>query len=111
MKRLYLVLSALGLISAYFFFGRFIILDGLDLRLLVSQPLAGNVSTMLTMDLLICVIVSWAFIYRQARALQMRRWWLYVIATLGVGLSFALPLFLYFRETRLEELAIEGAQQ
>ena len=111
MKRLYLVLSALGLISAYFFFARFIIVDGLDPRLLVSQPLDGNISSLLTFDLLIAVIVSWAFIYRESRALQMRRWWLYTVATLGVGLSFALPLFLYFRETRLEELPRESARQ
>jgi len=30
----------------------------------------------------------------------MRRWWPFVVANLLVGLSFALPLFLYFRERR-----------
>ena len=104
MKRLYLFLSASGLITAYYFFGRFVLLDGLAWRLLVSQPLAGNISSLLTFDLLICVIVAWTFIYREAHALGMRRWWLYVIATLGIGLSFAFPLFLYIRERRLDEL-------
>jgi len=33
----------------------------------------------------------------------MKYWWAYLIATMTVGLSFALPLFLYFRERKLEE--------
>jgi hypothetical protein len=41
------------------------------------------------------------FSFQEARRLQMSRWWGYVAATLLVGPSFALPLFLYFRETRL----------
>jgi hypothetical protein len=29
-------------------------------------------------------------------------WWLFVLASIVIGLSFALPLFLYVREPRLD---------
>ena len=55
------------------------------------------------MDLMISVIVFWVYMFAEANKLQMKNPWLYVLATLLVGLSFALPLFLYFRERKLEE--------
>jgi hypothetical protein len=38
----------------------------------------------------------------EANKLEMKNWWLYILASLVVGLSFALPLFLYFRERKFE---------
>jgi len=54
------------------------------------------------MDLLVSVIVFWFFMFTEARKLQMKNAWVYLLATLLVGLSFALPLFLYFRERKLQ---------
>jgi hypothetical protein len=54
------------------------------------------------MDLTISVIVFWVYAFLEASRLQMKNPWIYVLATLLVGLSFALPLFLYFRERKLE---------
>ena len=54
------------------------------------------------MDLTISVIVFWFFMFVEANKLQMKNPWVYVLATLLVGLSFAFPLFLYFRERTLE---------
>jgi hypothetical protein len=60
-------------------------------------------------DLTISVIVFWIFMFFETNKLQMKNPWMYVLATLLVGLSFALPLFLYFRERKLEpkQLATE----
>ena len=55
------------------------------------------------MDLTVSVIVFWAYMFAEANKLQMKHAWFYLLATLLVGLSFALPLFLYFRERKLEE--------
>jgi hypothetical protein len=38
----------------------------------------------------------------------MGNWWVYILATLLIGPSFALPLSLYFRESRIERLAFEA---
>ncbi len=55
------------------------------------------------MDLIITAIVFLVFMLREAERYQMRNRWLYVVATLAVGPSFAFPLFLYFREPWIKE--------
>ena len=54
------------------------------------------------MDLTISVIAFWVYVFVEANRSGMKHPWIYLLATLLVGLSFALPLFLYFRERRLE---------
>jgi hypothetical protein len=53
---------------------------------------------MFTIDLLISSVVFWSFLFYEGRRLRMKNLWVYVAANLLVGLSLALPLFLYFRE-------------
>jgi hypothetical protein len=101
MKRLYLILAIAGFILPYYFFISFLTANGLNLSLLIGQLFATPISTFFVVDLLITALVFWVFLYQEARRRQMKRWWVYLVATLLVGPSFALPLFLYFRETRL----------
>lgn len=101
MKPLYLILAMTGFVLPYYFFISFLTANGLNLSLLAQQLFGTPISTFFAVDLLITAVVFWVFLYQEARRLQMRRWWVYIIATLFVGPSFALPLFLYFRETRL----------
>ena len=101
MKRLYLILALAGFVLPYYFFIRFLAQHGLNLSLLAAQLFGTPISAFLAVDLIITAIVFWVFLFREARRLQMSRPWVYVIATLLVGPSFALPLFLYFREAQL----------
>jgi len=48
--------------------------------------------------------VFWIYVFAEANKLQMKNSWIYLLASLLVGLSFALPLFLYFRELKLETI-------
>jgi len=107
MRKLYLLLAIVGLVLPYYFFISFLIVNGLDLQLLFSQLFANNISTFFVVDLVIPAIVFWVFLYQQAQRWQMENWWVYIVATLAIGPSFALPLFLYFREKRVEALASE----
>ena len=101
MRKLYLFLAVIGWVLPYYFFLPFLVANGLDLRLLVSQLLANDISTFFAVDLIITAVVFLLFSYRESQRLGMGRWWVYVVATLLVGPSFALPLFLYVREPRL----------
>ena len=87
-KSIYLALALIGLFVPYFFFFKFL---G-----------ANDISTFFAVDLIISIIVFWIYMIAEANTLQMKNWWLYILASLIVGLSFALPLFLYFRERKLE---------
>ena len=101
MRRLYLILAAAGFVVPYYFLISFLTANGLNLTLLVEQLFGTPISTFFAADVIITAVVFWVFSYQEARRLQLRRWWVYVVATLLVGPSFALPLFLYVRETRL----------
>jgi hypothetical protein len=107
MKRLYLLLAVTGFVLPYYFFVSFLIANGLNLQLFLSQLFANNISSFFAVDLIISAIVFWVFLCREARRYQMGNWWVYIVTTLIIGPSFALPLFLYLRESRIEALASE----
>jgi hypothetical protein len=100
-KNIFLILAILGFIAPYYFFLQ---VRGFDLNALLQQFAASKVLSGTAMDLLISVIVFWFFMFTEANKLQMKNPWVYFLATLLVGLSFALPLFLYFRERKLESM-------
>ena len=100
-KNVYLILAILGLILPYWYFFRFLSANGLNLSPLVQQLFANDISTFFAIDLILSTVVFWIFLAGEAIRLRMKNWWLYILASLLVGLSFALPLFLYFRERTL----------
>jgi len=99
---IYLVLAILGLLLPYWFFFRFLNANGLNVSLLIQQLFANDISTFFAVDLILSTIVFWIFMVSETAKLQMKNSWLYILASLAVGLSFALPLFLYFRERKLQ---------
>ena len=101
-KNIFLVLALMGLFAPYYFLFRFLSANGLNIPLLVQQLFTNDISTFFAVDLVISMIVFWIYMIAEADRLQMKNWWLYILASLLVGLSFALPLFLYFRERQLE---------
>jgi hypothetical protein len=109
MRKGYLFLATVGFAAPYYFLVSFALAYGLDLPLLVEQLFANDISTFFAIDLIISAAVFWIFLYREAQRLHMKLWWVYIVATLLVGPSFAWPLFLYFRVSRLE--ALEAASQ
>ncbi len=98
-KTVFLILTIIGFVAPYYFFFQ---VRAFDLRALFQQFSASSVLSGIAMDLLISVMVFWYFMFTEAKKLQMKNSWIYLLATLLVGLSFALPLFLYFRERQLE---------
>jgi hypothetical protein len=50
-------------------------------------------------------LVLWFLVYLEGRRSGIRHLWLPVAANLLVGVSLGLPLFLYMRERRLEQVA------
>ena len=101
-KNIYLILAIIGFIAPYYFFVQVPPKTALDLPALIQPLFATNFMKGVAMDLTVSVIVFWVFGFIESSKLQMKNPWLYLVATLLVGLSFALPLFLYFHERRLE---------
>ena len=98
-KNIFLFLAIVGFIAPYYFFLQ---VSEFDLKSVFELFAASPILSGTAMDLPISVIVFWFFMFTEAKKLEMENSWVYLLATLLVGLSFALPLFLYFRERQLE---------
>jgi hypothetical protein len=99
-RNLYLSLCVLGLLLPYSQFLPFLQEHGLDPRLIVQQLFANRISAFFGLDVIVSGVVLLAFMRVESRRLGMHRLWLPLVALLTVGVSLALPLFLYLRETR-----------
>jgi hypothetical protein len=102
MRQVYAILAAIGLIVPYAVFGWFLATYGFDLPLIVDQLFDNHILLAFAADLTISIIVFWVYLHRESRRYQIENWWLFVVASIVIGLSFALPLFLYVREPRLD---------
>jgi Terpene cyclase DEP1 len=101
-KTHHLFLAVIGFIAPYYFFISFLLAHGFDARLFVRQLFASRISTFFAVDLLLSCVVFVRYFGQEASRYAMKHQWVYLIALLTVGLSFALPLFLFARESHLE---------
>ncbi len=100
LKHLYLVFAVIGIVGPYYFLITFLTAHGLDGRVFLQQLFGSQISTFFTVDLIIASVVFIVYLPREAKRYSIQIWWLYLIPLFAVGLSFALPLFLYVREGR-----------
>lgn len=101
-KTIYLILTIVGFILPYYFVFKFYTANEMTTSAALAQLVSTDWGALFVADLTVSVFAAWTFIYNEAKRLKMNYWWVYPIATMMVGLSFALPLFLYFRERQLE---------
>lgn len=99
----YVALCILGTVLPYSQFMPFLLEHGLDLNLLVEQLFATRISTFFGTDVIVSAIVFLTFVFWEGKRLQMKHLWVYV-ASLLVGVSLGLPLFLLMRQRKLEAL-------
>ena len=105
MTALYLVLAIVGAIAPYVFFLDFMAQSGPGLATFLGALLANGASGGFTVDLLISSSVFWAFIWQDSGRSGVSYPWIYVLVNLLIGLSCALPLYLYMRERRAPALS------
>jgi hypothetical protein len=102
-KKVYLILSIVGLLLPYYYFVSFLTANGLDFRVFFQQLFRAPISSMFAVDLLISSVVFLVYLRREAARYNIGKRWLYIVVLLTVGLSCALPLFLYVRESRIRD--------
>lgn len=99
MKRFYLIAAIIGTIVPWIFFGQFIAASGIDLPLFAQNLFANGPASGFSADVLISATVFLIWSFGDAQKQGVRQWWLLIPATFLVGLSLALPLYLYLRES------------
>jgi hypothetical protein len=108
-KTLYLILCVLGVAVPYWQFVPWLASNGLNLPLFVQQLFANRIGAFFGMDVVVSAVALLVFARIEGSRLSIRGRWLTLVAVLVVGVSLALPLFLYMRERALESTHAHGA--
>ena len=97
MKKLYLIAAVVGAIVPYIFFFNFVQLNGVDILGFVSALFVNGAAGGFSADLLVSSFVFWVFMFQQQQKSGPKPW-VFIILNLSIGLSCALPAYLYARE-------------
>lgn len=105
LKHLYLLLCVIGAVLPLSQFIPWIVTYGPDVAFFFEQLLANAISRFFVFDVVVSALVLVTFIVAEGKHLAMEKCWIPIVATFGVGVSVGLPLFLYMRQTQLENRA------
>ena len=92
MKNVYLILAIVGAVVPYLFFIQFFADAGIDLPSFVSALFANGAAGGFTADLLITSLVFWIYMFSNREGPAP---WLFIVLNLTIGLSCALPAYIY----------------
>jgi hypothetical protein len=103
MKNFYLLAAIAGALIPYLFFVDFFLAEGLAPLTFLLGIFANGAAGGFAADVLISSAVFWHYLFHR----QEPRVWIYVLLNLTIGLSCALPYYLYVKskeaETNLEQ--------
>lgn len=102
MQWLFLIVAILGAAWPLSYLAPFLAAHGFDLPLLFRQLFQNNISAFFGADVIVSAVALWLFVFSEGRRRGMKRLWVYALCTLLVGVSLGLPLFLFFRERKLD---------
>lgn len=99
MRKFYLISGLIGTVFPYYFFIQFLRDNGLDLGLLMDLLFTNTISAFFAVDFLISCVVFLVFMFNESRKYNIKEKWICLLSLFIVGLSLALPLFLFFRHS------------
>ena len=102
MKKIYLVMALLGALIPYLFFIQFFQVEGINLTLFVESLFANGAAGGFSADLFWSSLVFWLYMIHQLKASGAPKPYLFILLNLTIGLSCALPAYLYAREASNE---------
>ena len=103
-KFVYLALCIVGTVVPYLSFVPWLLDHGLDISLMVDELFANRISAFFGLDVVVSTIVLWVLVNWEGRRVGVKNLWAPVFASLLMGVSAALPLFLFMRESRLQAM-------
>ena len=97
-KILYFSLFIIGSVIPYYFFLPFLIKYGLDIKLIISEFSINNISLFFGIDVIISAIVLIIYIINDQNKIRVQYFILAILATLTIGVSSGLPLYLLLKQ-------------
>ena len=101
-RHFYLFCCVLGLLLPCSQFVPWLLEHGLNLSLFFRELFANRISAFFAIDVIVSAIVLIWFIQSEGKRLRVRLFWLPMVGTLVVGVSFGFPLFLFLRQSMLD---------
>ena len=102
LRHVYLALSVLGVLLPYSQLVPWLLQHGLDLPLFFRQLFVNQIGGFFGLDVIVSSFALWVLVFSEGRRVGVRHLWLPIVASLVVGVSFGLPLFLYMRQLHLD---------
>jgi hypothetical protein len=106
LRHAYLGLCIVGTILPYWQLVPWVMEHGLNLTLLCPELFSTRIGAFFGLDVVVSAVVLLLFVFVEGRRVAVPLLWAPVLATLLVGVSLGLPLFLYLRQRKLDRLAI-----
>ena len=105
-RQFYLALCVLGLLVPNSLFLPWLLENGLNPGLFVHDLFANGVSAFFGLDVILSAVVLCGFVLIESARIGLTRQWIAIVAVCLVGVSLALPLFLYQRQIHLERATV-----
>jgi hypothetical protein len=102
----YLCLCVLGVVVPYSQFIPWLSQHGLDMDLFMRELFATRIGAFFAFDVVVSALALFVFVFGERKTARVRHVWLPVVATLVVGVSLGLPLFLYMRQRCLDATTV-----
>jgi len=102
LRHVYLGLCVLGVVVPYSQFIPWLLQYGLDMDLFMRELFATRIGAFFAFDVVVSALALFVFVFIERTVARVRHVWLPVVATLVVGVSLGLPLFLYMRQRCLD---------
>lgn len=99
MKHFYLIAAIVGALAPYVFFTDFALTEGIDLVAFIQALFANGAVAGFTTDLLISSVVFWVFMWTRRETGPQP--WLFIVLNLTIGLSCALPAYLWVHQRQI----------
>lgn len=100
LKQTYLLFCVLGFIVPFTQFVPWFMEHGVDLGLFISELFSTRIGAFFGLDVIVSAAVLIIFILFDHRKMAIAKPWLPILATLCVGVSLGLPMYLYMRQAK-----------
>lgn len=97
LSNVYLLLALLGGVVPFIFFLQFFAESGIDLTAFIVGVTANGAAAGFSADLIIASVTFWIAIWELHRSDNGPAPWAFIILNIFIGLSFALPLYIFLR--------------
>ena len=102
LKTTLLIFCVLGALLPLSQFVPWVIENGLDVPLFFQELFSTKIGGFFGMDVIVSAMVLFVCIFAEGKRLEIPNLWIPLVATLSVGVSLGLPLFLYMRQKIIE---------